>query len=495
MTTDMPRLNCKYFAVQVDCDIDFDKLKKYVVEKHMNGVSIENKKIFVFGKQNGSMLRYKNGLVTLTKKLGLSKLPLRITGPSKRADVLSHIVKSNAELFKTNNGIQTYGAWTIQFCNSKYLKHCSKGLTNSIKLHNDIIAKEGAIGAVKRNTMDYCTALRQEQAFQQIRDSVTSNDYCNKDVPNGHYIFAKFAPYGKYKNHAHEAEKYARFIKIKSHLGEGVNDKCTIHRKKHYVIYSKESAWGKSTFANMLVKNYNAQRITHVNNFCGIRENIQFLILDEYSGGFSDENLKLITSGDASSFTGNRKSHGKGWIPRPDLQLIFLMNESLFAYHGKYDSKYQCRVINQSLRDTFGQRFIYIKLDSTPYHDEAVDILRFCMPSILTINERMRYLAYLYNKWYILQRQQRLDNIDFCCGKNYNLLNQVQYDEVKEDRLDKHKFITEIQKKFNYKSKTMLKIIVIGLKNYINDSLHLRISMSVSDLDDLHNIIDQIFDE
>ena len=491
----MSRLNCKYFAFRLFSSADFEKVKAYLLQQQLNGLCIESQKICVFSKQDGTLLRFRKGINTLSKNMGLTELPKRIMPPTKRGDVLAFVVKNNAEAFRNGIGVETYGTWTISFCIKRYLKQHKSSKTKSIQLNNEIIASEGAIGAVKKNVMDYCTALKQEQAFKQITEELGNEAYCKKDVPNGNYITVNFAPYGQFDNSVEgrsEAEKYSKTVKIVSYLGEGLSVGGTVTRKKHYVIYSNSSAWGKSTFANMLVKKYNAQCITHVNNFCGIRENIQFLILDEYSGGFSDENLKLITSGDASTFTGNRKSHGRGWTPRPDLQLIFLMNCPLFAYHGKFNNKMQSRMVDQSLRDTFSQRFIHIKLDSTPIYNEEIDIIKYCVPSILTHVEQMKYFAYLYHKLCITQKENRLNYVQFCCGDNIETLQQIQYSEAQEDLLDKQKFISKLHSCFPGQSKTMLKIHMFGLAKYIQEHLCSHMELSQADLRVLHLAIDSV---
>ena len=492
----MTRINCRYIAVQLNCSEDTKKLETHILDEDMNAIKIIEHNIFVYSKQNGSTIRYKKGIHTLKKRINLVSLPKRIFPPVQKGDVLGFIVKSYSDLFYNNIGICTYGHWSITYCVQRYLNEQNIAKLNIIKANNNVIAKEGALGAIRRNLMDYCTALRQEQAYKQISQEVGLEEYNGKDVPYGDCILARFAPYGRFPNTDEgkcEAEKYSKTVKINSHLGEGVKEGLKIQRKKHYVIYSKSSAWGKSTFADMLVQKYNAQRITQVDNFIGIRENVQFLVLDEYSGGFSDDQLKKITGGNASSFAGNRKSFGRDWIPRPDLQLIFLMNECLFAYHGKYNPKTQTKIIDGSLRDTFGERFIHIKLDSCPYHDENIDLLRFSLPSTFSNEEQIKYIAYLYNKYFILQRRKRIESINFCCGDDHVILSDVQYNAYEEDILDKKRFLSKVCKKFSKNSKAMLKVYMIGLQKYIKESL--QIEFFDSDLTDLHFIIDTTIDD
>jgi hypothetical protein len=487
----MPRYNCKYLGIELSCDTDFKKVKTFVLQKDMNGVGIEEKKVFVFSNKNGNMIRY-TGLESLKNLIGLLYIPKRIKATTRCSDVLSYIVKKHSELFMNGNQIETFGQWTISYCTNKYLKPSSKEI--EIKVNNDIIAREGAIGAVRKNAMDYSTALKQELAFRQIKEDRETEEFCKRDIPNGQLLEIPFAPYGQFPNSEEgrkEAVKHSKLVYIRSHLGEGTADCYGINRQKHYVIYSESSGWGKSTFAFYLLKHHNAQIITHVNNFCGIRENIQFLILDEYAGGFSDENLKLITSGDASGFTGNRKSHGKGWTPRSDLQLIFLMNRCLFAYHGDYNNKLQRKVINQSLRDTFNQRFIHVKLDSNPVHDEHVDILRFCPFDIMENHEKIKYFAFEYYVCCVALQRQRLENIIFCCGTDQiGMLEQLKHDARTQVEYDMKTFITKVRNSLLDKNKSMIKMYLYRLQKYINEKLSPYMELPDTELDQLYSIVD-----
>lgn len=473
---------------------DFERVRNYVSERELNAVAIKSKKIFVLAKKNGSMFRSYKGMETLRNNIGLKNVPDRILPKNHNGDILSDIVKKYSKFFQNQSSVEVFGEWTFPFLVEKYLHTSCKEY--EVKRNNDIIAKEGALGAIQKNVMDYNSALKQENAFRQLMQEKETMSFSQLDVPNGEFIEVKFTPYCQYENSENgrlEAEKYSRTVLIKSHLGEGVGTSSVLNRCKHYVIYSESSGWGKSTFANFLVKNYNAQRITHVNNFCGIRENIQFLVLDEYGGGFSDENLKLITSGDASGFTGNRKSHGKGWTPRPDLQLIFLMNKCLFSYHGKYDNKLQQRVMDYSLRDTFRQRFIHVKLDSTPLHNEDIDILRYCSPSILSNEEKIKYFAYEYYTCCIARQKQRLENIYFCCGTDTALLHELENNTKSNKSTDKMEFVRKVQKVLEEKSKPLIKMYLVRLKKYVGQSLSMYISLSETDLDDMFTAIDEMF--
>ena len=492
----MNYFNCKYCAIKLQLKKDFEKTIKYIKKSNMNGLGFKSVQeyVVVFSKKNKQKnIRFKHSMKSLQKKLKLSQTPTRIY-PKKRTNnvLLDVVLKHKDEIIKKSNFI-SIGDWSLEHCLLSIIKSKEKS-KNDIKLHNDIIAKEGALGAVKRNLMDYHSALRQENAWKQIKQESQQCNFVKKDVPYGTDIVVEFAPYGRYpatEEGKIQADKFKRIVKIKSYLGEGNG---LTHRKKHYMIYSSESGWGKSTFVNYMLQNHNADTYKEKDNFYNVRENIQFLIIDEYSGQFSDDGLKLITSGNASNFNGKRKSYGSGWIPRPDLQLILLANKCSFKFHGVYNSKLQQKVLDFSLKDTFSQRFTCIKLDSSPIHDEQIDFIMQCMPSTLTDEERIKYLAYQYHEHCIVAQKQRKLAAEYCCDNNISMLNEFELQAKELAFLDMIRFIKFIKTKFPSYHDIMIKMHIYKLSSFINEKheeLNLPI-ISIYDLNQFDLIIEQL---
>lgn len=485
------------------CADDFAKVKRYVIRTEMNGIAIEKLQVIAFGKKNGTFIQLKRGIEGFSNQIQLSLIPCRFPRDVVRKDVIYYLVKKYSKLFKENKAVRLYGDWTLSFLQEKYFNKFNKTKTNSsdIKVNNQIIASEGAMGAIEKNVMDYSNALKQEQAFLQIKEEKTKKDYCKLDIPNGQILSVTFAPYGNFDNTVQgraKAEKLSVKVDIVSRLGEGCCAENGI-KKKHYVIYSESSGWGKTRFADFLVQKCNAQNVSQVNNWCGIRDNVQFLVFDEYDGRFSNEMLRLLTSGNASLFTGNRKSHGKGWVPRPDLQCIFLMNKPLFAYHGVFDKKLQRKVIDKSLWHTFDQRFIHIKLDKNDIHNEDIDVLRYCLPSILNISQKMKLLTYEYYVNCIVPAENRNKDIKICL---HDIVETLEIDTLKktihiaEKRKDRRKFIKRLQCILDTNNVELLKIYLLYFKKHLKNNFKNTILFTDNDFDCLlHDIEEYFLDE
>jgi len=86
-----------------------------------------------------------------------------------------------------------------------------------------------------------------------------------------------------------------------------------------------------------LMGNFNASVLIDVNNWCDFNDHTQFIVIDEYGARnkFSWDALKRLTSGDASTFGGNRQSYGASLRLRPDAPLIIFSNNHLFECLGK----------------------------------------------------------------------------------------------------------------------------------------------------------------
>lgn len=136
---------------------------------------------------------------------------------------------------------------------------------------------------------------------------------------------------------------------------------------KHYYIYSKLPGFGKTFAMERFKEQYNAHFVTDMNNWLTIPSKAQFLIFEEVSVhkklGISD--LKTLTSGSASGFYGNCKTHGESFEPRSDVQVIMLSNEPIYKVYSKYDFKMQRRFADTHLIQQLHQRFHIVCLDGS----------------------------------------------------------------------------------------------------------------------------------
>ena len=136
-------------------------------------------------------------------------------------------------------------------------------------------------------------------------------------------------------------------------------------KKKHYYIYSHNPGYGKSKFSARLQRKWNACSVKDSNNFSGFRDNVQFIIFDEFSHDtkISFPDLKKLTGGNASEFGGNRKVFGDAFVPRADAQVIIFSNHHLFECIGKYNPRTTRRSVSFYMARQMVERFHIIKLD------------------------------------------------------------------------------------------------------------------------------------
>jgi hypothetical protein len=157
---------------------------------------------------------------------------------------------------------------------------------------------------------------------------------------------------------------------------------------KHYYIFSKQPSWGKSyVLGKKLINVYKAGRVQAVTNACNLQDNVQFLVVDEYSQKRALEltDLKGLTSGDASNGCLNRKSFGDSYVPRPDMQMIVLSNHSPYDVYATHNKKYGRRFIAQEDAAAIEDRFHVHMLDG----DLQKERLRWIDPSSLTREESL----------------------------------------------------------------------------------------------------------
>jgi len=103
--------------------------------------------------------------------------------------------------------------------------------------------------------------------------------------------------------------------------------------------------------------------------------NAQILVLDEVGyvhNRLSFENLKALTGGSASAFTGNCKTFGDSFIPRKDVQVIMLSNRPPYDIYGKWNAALGRRIMTREEMDQFHDRFEVFRLDGSVDEDRAI---------------------------------------------------------------------------------------------------------------------------
>jgi len=144
---------------------------------------------------------------------------------------------------------------------------------------------------------------------------------------------------------------------------------------KHYAIYSKLAGFGKTYHMLRLEEMYNVHIVNDTNNWTTVPYNAQILVLDEVGyvhNRLSFENLKALTGGSASAFTGNCKTFGDSFIPRKDVQVIMLSNRPPYEIYGKWDATLGRRIMTREEMDLFHARFEVFRLDGSVDEDRAL---------------------------------------------------------------------------------------------------------------------------
>lgn len=153
-------------------------------------------------------------------------------------------------------------------------------------------------------------------------------------------------------------------------------------RRKHYWIYSGASGFGKTHFVTHMRDNYNASTVGDKNNLMGVSEASQFLMFDETAALPELQTLKSLTSGN-TTLAMNKKTYGRSFAPRQDVQVIIMCNVSPYESYGTYCPKMQRRYIDMHTREQLEARFFVIKLDG----DVAEDRLKYSDPVSWTKEE------------------------------------------------------------------------------------------------------------
>lgn len=166
-------------------------------------------------------------------------------------------------------------------------------------------------------------------------------------------------------------------------LGNVVGVTHDIPKRRHLWIESRNSGFGKSMWLTYLSETYNAAFLCDRNNWCGIPANTQLLLIDESKAVPCFEELKMITSGNASCFAGNCKSIGRSFTPRSDMQVIIACNKSPFDVLGVYDRKDGRRYVDNEIISVIQSRFKYVCLDG----DENERLLSAKHPQCLSDEE------------------------------------------------------------------------------------------------------------
>ena len=188
-------------------------------------------------------------------------------------------------------------------------------------------------------------------------------------------------------------------------------------KRKHLYVYSKLPGFGKSyTLAGTFVDAYNAHVVEDLNNFSNVPTNTQFLIFDEVGTDVGRHlefgKLKAFTGGRARGASGNVKSFGDSYIPREDVQLVQLSNESMYDVYGTWDVKLQRRVIGRETLAQLEARFVIVRLDG----DRREDKIRCMHPKDWSNDDFENQIVSLFTRPadVVVRPTRAYDRVEFC---------------------------------------------------------------------------------
>lgn len=335
------------------------------------------------------------GSVSLAKKLRVppSAVDIVPSGRTKMPD--GFFLNLDMEKPIENQVLFKYGKYAEKHAIKKYIEGAME--QKKQKRVVESITKQGSLNTCRDGIISVGQLKSAKYLESQLKDDKDKKKRMMNDVEKNDYIyFTCFRTGQKYKITSEKEKKtvveeeegddkecYCAYIKYEECDGtseiklDGYDDDDEqFVKKKHYYFYSTSPGYGKTTFAKKLLKRCNAEVIGDAHNWMGagnknLSENAQFLIIDEYGPkkSLSLDDLKSLTSGDASIFAGNRKSYGGSYRPRSDAQVIIFSNYHLFDVMGKNrktNKGHAVRKITQQEADILRDRFFIYKLDEDP---------------------------------------------------------------------------------------------------------------------------------
>ena len=401
----------KYSANYVVFDMESKDFSRNIISdfiKKVNAKDVivirqENAKYRCFcNRRNNGKFRMHRGEKSLGKKIKIDPNSLSII-PCGRRKMPDYFLVQFLDPYKSINEQVMFSIG--KFKKKHYIKNCLekascksneyKNITHYDDDDDDDDDDDGSVGQLKKDAVKAC-----ETELNELKDNNNNiEDHFKSDVPKGIYVpFRCFKTNKLYRifsenerlpssssssssevvqqiqnNKKNEREDY---ILLKDDHGEEYvqiegykNDHPNFVKRKHYYFYSKNPGYGKTTFILKLLRWLNASQVTDTHNWMNISKYAQFLVIDEFSPDkkITLGNLKTLTSGDASAFAGNRKSHGLTFQPRKDAQLIIFSNYHLFDVMGTKNlvSHNDVRQVTQQTAKILKDRFFIHRLDES----------------------------------------------------------------------------------------------------------------------------------
>ncbi len=388
---------------------------------------------------DGKKFELKKGAVSLAKKLGCDSSALTMVHVS-RTEVMpdKFIQRLMLDPEQADDMIKyAMGRFTKEMIKAKIYQTIKQ---EKNKVLATTVKTVGAINAAREGIISYKDVGAAEKFVVKEKQEDEKTKRHEKDiVRGGSFKFTCFRTDKDYYIVSHKGDGTGSRTIVTTPDERGFpvysvsrdNDPNRFVKKKHYFFYSKRPGYGKTTFSEDLKNNFNASYITDLNNPTGVSKDSQFLIVDEYGGTtrkFNMEDLKGLTSGNASAYTGNRKSYGESFKPRPDVQLILLSNEHLFSCMGDYMGQNKPRQISLGNANLLRDRFHIHRLDESS-DDEFTDSERH---TALTQRPPFEFVQKKSKK----RRRRAFDSDDDGKGPPRSIFRGSSSDEVESKEVD-----------------------------------------------------------
>lgn len=371
---DVRPINCRYLLFRVSDNED----KTLTVMPYTSCIRLDDKYL-IHGDKKISL---RNGMKSLKSKLELLKTPIRIHGLKLPDDFYDMI---DERLLDSQN-VEVWGTITKEILRHKIKERLEK---NKNANRTKAVLEKGAVNAVKEGHFSIEKLPLIQNGEDILKEAQINEEKMKLDLPYGKNITFNIFKTKKqikiqsFKDLDTHRQRPFEVIEGDYNLNDTIKKRCSVKRK-HYFFYSTNSGYGKSTVLGAINDDLNCSFIQDFNNFAGVRENSQFLLNDEFghTSKITVEQLKALTGGQADSFVGNKKSFGKAFKPRRDVQLILASNRHLFECVGsKFDQSTKRRTMNYQTAKQLFDRFHIHKFD-----DELIGEVEYGASCLATDN-------------------------------------------------------------------------------------------------------------
>lgn len=425
--------SAKNFLLELYENINTCNIERFSNERGLDYLLTKDRILLLVAK--GKPLRLHSGVVTLQKCLKLTKKPMRITLFKRLPE---DFIKA---YFKDERQVDKIAKASILF-SEDYIRSIVKPTPKiaETKVFNKLVTMMPVDHLLESGNVNIKELPFIEMGLES-RDRLTREMNLKPDLPYGDRFEMVFNHYEtNYERDGGELKpptKSGKYPECKVII-QSVNIKSNI-KKKHYYIYSKIQGFGKSYEGQRFCNEYNAHYIEDTNNFCSVPRNAQFLIFEEVGidKKMSISDLKALTGGIASGFTGNRKSHGASFTPRADVQVICFSNIPIYDAYGKYNAVAQRRMMRPEVMDQLEQRFHIVRLDGDIEEDRAYHTRVEDWTDNQLTGEIRRIMERIVNQ----DKRRKLPELIVAIAKGVNQVKkilEVKYDHIGTEALERY---------------------------------------------------------